>query len=207
MLTFVSFYLPSDITLTTSNPSKYQIVKYPTYVVLVVNSIEDSDAGRYQCNFQDADGGECFEEVHLELGESVDFCTPDEVTYHAYVDDSVTLECCVDNYDTQWRYDDTNEEISENEQITFDGTHLRFNSVTLEDRGEYSCRAQSTDNQYFTLTAYLEVYGESNNFSLSLSLPPLPLSFPPPLHVYIRIYVCCVALYIGRCLEVCLSCI
>ena len=141
------------------------MVTHPNSVALVVRNIEESDSGTYQCNFRNVNNNnECFEPVNLELDESVDFCTPDRLTYHAYVGESITLRCCVDNYVTQmWRMGTgaSNMEVSANERITFDGTHLRISPVTLQDDGVYKCTAGSTSGQYLTLTATLKVYGES----------------------------------------------
>ena len=174
----MSFYLPDASTLTTSR-QRYEIVERSLDVVLIIRNIEAADAGEYQCNFEDTHGTECFSTIQFEPEETVQFCTENDITYHAYVGDSVTLECCVNNYESQsWRDRDSNDVISENDHITYEGTHLVINPVTLEHRGDYSCTAEK-DNNYVTIMASLEVYSEYSPHSLSslsLSLSHISLS-------------------------------
>ena len=157
-LDFVSFYLPSTITLTTSNLPKYTITRYTTHTTLTVSPVDAADVGEYQCNFRDEEGNDCFEDVTLQL--DVDFCTPSSVTYHRYIGESVAMECCVENHVNQyWTRGTSTEPIEENENIELLGTELRLRSVGLEDAGRYRCVAEAQDEDLKTITATLKAYG------------------------------------------------
>jgi hypothetical protein len=165
-LDFVSFYLPSEVTLTTSNLPKYLLVDRSNHATLVVNDINPEDIGQYQCNFRDQHDNQCFEEINLQL--DVDFCTPNSVTYHRNAGESATLECCVNNHVSQyWKRDGSEDPISESEDIQLMGTSLRISSLSLEDEGRYICVAVDGVGEEETLTADLKVYER-----LSISVEP-----------------------------------
>ena len=158
-LEFVSFYTPLSQTLTITLPPKYEVVVTTSYVILIIYDIVESDKGLYQCNFEDNNGDQCFKSKRLVFTENVEFCTPNAITYHAYVGSSVTLECCVNNYEAQaWSMND--EMISDSDVFAYDGTHLQINPVSLEHRGEYECIAVHENNQHMQIRAYLKVYSE-----------------------------------------------
>jgi hypothetical protein len=116
--TYVVSERASGTTLTTSDPPKHEIVTRSDHAILIVDNIDESDVGEYQCNFVDEDGRMCFPEVIVEL--DIEFCTPDSVTYHKYIGASVTLKCCVKNHMSQyWRRGDSDEAITESEDIEF----------------------------------------------------------------------------------------
>lgn len=129
------------------------------YSTLIVNDIEPGDIGEYQCNFRDEDGHECTDVIPLRL--DVEFCTTNHLTYHQYIGENVTLECCIRNQITHyWRKDDSTEAIAESEGVEFIGTSLKISSLSLEDKGRYVCVADNGAGEE-TLTANLKVYGTS----------------------------------------------
>lgn len=166
ILNFNSFYLPSGNVLTTSMPDKYVIIYYTDRVVLAVGDIEESDSGSYSCNFRGENAEECFRVVEVVLPESVEFCTPNNEWYDAFIGNSITLKCCVQNYaNQQWKTGGMS--ISENDRISFDGTHLQINPVTVEDQGVYKCIARNAEYQYREITAVLKVYCELNSLPVA----------------------------------------
>lgn len=151
----MSFYNPSNNTLTTSRLPKHEIVNRYDYSTLIVNDIEPGDIGLYQCNFRDEDGRECSKEMNLKL--DVEFCTNNHVVYHHYVGEKTVLECCVRNQIMQyWRKEGEVEAITESNNTEFIGTSLIINSVSLENAGRYICVADNGDGEE-TLTATLKV--------------------------------------------------
>lgn len=166
-LIFNSFSTPSGQTLTTSVLDKHLIDSFSSYTSLFILNIEASDIGQYQCNFHYEDtGAECIGQVELSL--DVNFCTADSRTYHKYIGEAVTLQCCVENQNSQhWRREDSTEAITAGGNIELDGTNLKILSATLEDEGKYFCVATSADGETEELSASFKVYER-----LSISLEP-----------------------------------
>ena len=127
---------------------------------------------------------------------SVEFCTQNDLRYHATCGDSVTLECSAKNYDVlRWSKGQSNTAIDLSDpNVSMNGTNLRISPVSVEDRGEYKCIAE---NKYFTaqdISATLEVYCEY--------LPSLPPSLPPsllPSFMRIRVCMCATCVYVYAC--------
>ena len=167
-LDFNSFYTPSGVTLTSSNVPKYIINDSGNSAILIVTNIEESDAGQYLCIFRDQSNQECQEVIELEFTPIAQFCTPNFVTYHAYIGDNATLKCCVENYNT-WTWSAEGQEVNESDRFSFDGTDLQIHPVVLGDQGMYICTAEMNGIPV-VLNAQLEVYCKSVCVTLSLSL-------------------------------------
>ena len=143
-------------------PPKFRINNINGRAELTIQPIADTDQGSYSCNFRNQLNQPCSRVVEVTFVNSVEFCTPDDLRYHATVGDSVTLECSAKNYDVlRWSKGQSNTAIDLSDpHVSVNGTNLRISPVSVEDRGEYKCIAE---NEYFTaqdISATLEVYCE-----------------------------------------------
>ena len=162
---------------------------------MTIQPIAVTDEGSYSCNFRNQQNQPCSRVVEVTFVNSVEFCTQNDLRYHATVGDSITLECSAKNYMydvLRWSKGQSNTAIDLSEtHVSMNGTNLRISPVSVENRGEYKCIAE---NKYFTaqdISATLEVYCEY--------LPSLPPSLPPSLfHAYTCMHVC------YMCLRVCM---
>ena len=192
-LEFNSFNHPSGATLTFDIAPMYRINNINGRAELTIQPIAVTDEGSYSCNFRNQQNQLCSRVVEVTFVNSVEFCTQNDLRYHATCGDSVTLECSAKNYDVlRWSKGQSNTAIDLSEtHVSMNGTNLRISPVSVEDRGEYKCIAE---NKYFTaqdISATLEVYCEY--------LPSLPPSLPPSLfHAYTCMHVC------YMCLRVCM---
>lgn len=160
-LAFNSFSTPSGLTITVTILGKYLIDSFSYYTSLFILNLELADIGQYQCKFHnERTGAECIGQVELEL--NIQFCTPNSITYHKYIGESVVLECCVEQYNSQfWRREGSTEAINVNASlnIEFEGTGLKLNYISLEDEGKYYCVAENTDGETESIQCSLKVYG------------------------------------------------
>ena len=161
-LEFNSFYHPSGATLTSNIAPKFRINNINGRAELTIQPIAVTDQGPYSCNFRNQQNQPCSRVVEVRFVSPVEFCTPNNLNYHATIGDSITLECCAQNYDVlRWSKESLNTAIDlNNPHVSMHGTNLRISPVFVEDRGEYNCIAE---NEFFTaqeISATLTVYCE-----------------------------------------------
>ena len=166
---FNSFVHPDAGTLTSSH-GRYSIDVDDSdgETTLTVSNVVESDEGMYHCSVTNSQQGDCSGSVTVVFDDEVVFLTPNGLTYHAFIDSSVTLECNV-MHQEELRWQKKGESIVSDARRYIIGTNLHFSRVLLEDAGTYSCFAENENHSSRSITAHLRVYCTSRVFSLLLS--------------------------------------
>jgi len=116
----------------------------------------ESDEETYHCSLTSSQHGDCSGSVTVVFNNPVMFLTLSGLTYHAFLNTSVTLECDV-MYHEELRWQRGNLAIISDDRVYVDGTNLHFSQVSLEDAGTYSCFVEN-ENSLQSITAHLRVY-------------------------------------------------
>ena len=164
---FNSFVHPAAGTLTSSH-GRYSINVGDSVgeATLTITNVVESDEGTYHCSLTSSQHGDCSGSVTVVFNNPVTFLTPSGLTYHAFLNSSVTLECYI-MYHEELRWQRGDSAIISDDRVYVDGTNLHFNQVLLEDAGTYSCFAE-IENSLESITAHLRVYCTSVMWSPSL---------------------------------------